>query len=313
LNSNLYKFLKFVAYLNLNWKKLKNRKGNWADSRQPSCTRGMQPLAQCSAGGPWPLGHSPLLPGSPRHWSRCRHRSRPGLARVTAHLLPAARPCCTRVKRAPATEDLARRHDVGRHKGRTPWGSLTLSRGAEMREYGATLGSGRWLTKNEEGTRGLDRASSHRWWGRQATVTCGRGRSERRHLGERNDVMQEPHRQVKLEEAGELWGSQGLWWPKQGGGTSSVVLPRQHWAALWQRPARGTERGDVADNWSTRWRGWRLTAERWRRASDERCWSTGGFNSRVEDDAATGGCQVGDVAWQAGPVSALASLTGGPH
>jgi hypothetical protein len=153
LNSNLYKFLKFVAYLNLNWKKLKNRKDNWADSRQPSCTRGTQPLAQCSASGPWPLGHSPLLPGSPRHWSRCRHRSRPGLARVTAHLLPAARPCCTGVKRASAAEDLARRHNVGRHKGRTPWGSLTLSRGAEMREYGTTLGSGRWLTKNEEGSR----------------------------------------------------------------------------------------------------------------------------------------------------------------
>jgi hypothetical protein len=31
-------------------------------------------------------------------------------------------------------------------------------------------------------------------------------------------------------------------------------------------------------------------------ASDERCWSTGGFNSRAKDNAATGGRQVGDIA-----------------
>jgi hypothetical protein len=53
LNSNLYTFLKFAAYLNLKWKNQKNRNGNWADSRQPSCTQARGPLAQCSVGDPW--------------------------------------------------------------------------------------------------------------------------------------------------------------------------------------------------------------------------------------------------------------------
>jgi hypothetical protein len=39
--------------------------------------------------------------------------------------------------------------------------------------------------------------------------------------------------------------------------------------------------------------------------------SAGRFIARVEDDAATGGSQVGDVARQAGPASASVSLTGG--
>jgi hypothetical protein len=66
--------------------------------------------------------------------------------------------------------------------------------------------------------------------------------------------------------------------------------------ALWWRPVQGTERGEVAGNWSTRQHGRRLTTERRRWSLDGRCRSAGGFNSRVEDDASMGDGQVGDIA-----------------
>jgi hypothetical protein len=103
-----------------------------------------------------------------------------GMACATTRLLPAARPRCTGVIRSPTVADLAWCHDNGRCKGRTLRGSPALSRGTTTWEQGATLDSGRWLTKNKEGSmpgstttgrggdialvsaRGLDRVSSCR-------------------------------------------------------------------------------------------------------------------------------------------------------
>jgi hypothetical protein len=72
---------------------------------------------------------------------------------------------------------------------------------------------------------------------------------------------------------------------------------------LRQRPVQRDDGGAVSSYW---W-GWRWGE------GERRSTTTGHFIACAEDDAATGGGQVGDVAWQAGPVSASAPLTGGPR
>jgi hypothetical protein len=165
-------------------------------------------------------------------------------------------------------------------------------------------------------------------------ATVAGGRHTRRSSGNGQQRLLQQHEATSVdvlrvrEENGEV--SSGTARPTREAGGDFVTREREEAApssafltatTLLSLTAHGNDLHGGEDGGSElqRWPAWRddggVASSYWRRrrwGEEERCSATTGrFIARVEDDAVTGGSQVGGWHRQVGPVSASAPLTGG--
>jgi hypothetical protein len=114
----------------------------------------------------------------------------------------------------------------------------------------------------------------------------------------------------------QLTGEDG-WWSLDPG---EAVAARPGVKARWGAAVSGylQKEEEEGEGEQRRWPAWRRAMVAWRLPARTKMGrgrlgpaSIGRFIAHAEDDAATGGGQVGNITWQAGPALASAPLTGG--